>query len=334
MKRLGPSPLHWTIALAGALALHLGVLGAFLWQPEENGAEAAGLGGIEVSLGPAGGAPGDPSETAEAPAETEAATSAAPPQEVVEEVVEDIPPPIQQAVVEETVEEVPPPLPEPEPVAEQPPPPEPEPEPIIETAEIVEPPPPPPETEPVIEEPPPPVVAKAPERPVPPKRQVVQQPIPRPVEPPRPQVAAAAPMKTEAPPREVTSTPPPPGAGGSGGSAASPTVGNTVANSSAGGGLPGPTADYMGVLRAWLEKHKEYPRRARSRRQEGTALLYFVLDQQGRVLEYQLRESSGYDLLDAEVRAMIERAQPLPKPPAEMAQARFELLLPVQFFLR
>lgn len=109
MRRLGPSPLHWSIALAGALALHLGVLGVFLWKPEEKGAEAAGLGGIEVSLGPAGGAPGNPGEAAETPAETEAPTGAAPTQEVVEEVAEETPPPIQQAVIEERVEEVPPP---------------------------------------------------------------------------------------------------------------------------------------------------------------------------------------------------------------------------------
>jgi len=93
--------------------------------------------------------------------------------------------------------------------------------------------------------------------------------------------------------------------------------------------MPGATADYLAMLQAWLEKHKEYPRRAQRRRQEGTALLYFVMDREGRVIEYHLQQSSGHDLLDREVAAMIERAQP-----EEMDRARLELVVPVQFFLR
>ena len=54
----------------------------------------------------------------------------------------------------------------------------------------------------------------------------------------------------------------------------------------------------------------------------------------GTVLEYQLRASSGYEVLDREVQAMLERAQPLPSMPEDMRQARLELVLPVQFQLR
>lgn len=93
-------------------------------------------------------------------------------------------------------------------------------------------------------------------------------------------------------------------------------------------------ADQPVSLQPWLERHKEYPRHARLRRQEGRVLLYFRIDRAGRVLDYRIEQSSGYSLLDGEVRRMIERAQPLPAMPASMDQSSLELVVPVQFFLR
>ena len=49
---------HWAVALLAALGLHAGLAAAMLWQRTDPGATAAGLGGIEIALGPAGGAPG------------------------------------------------------------------------------------------------------------------------------------------------------------------------------------------------------------------------------------------------------------------------------------
>jgi len=105
-------------------------------------------------------------------------------------------------------------------------------------------------------------------------------------------------------------------------------------DATAGGGLPGSSRDYAATVLAWLERHKEYPRRARLRRQEGTAMLYFVVDRSGAVLEYRLQSSSSHRALDEEVLAMIERAQPLPPMPEDMERERLELIVPVEFFLR
>ena len=64
---------HWAVALLAALGLHAGLAAAMLWHRTDPGATAAGLGGIEIALGPAGGAPGGPqaapetSETDELP---------------------------------------------------------------------------------------------------------------------------------------------------------------------------------------------------------------------------------------------------------------------------
>ena len=58
------------------------------------------------------------------------------------------------------------------------------------------------------------------------------------------------------------------------------------------------------------------------------------MDRYGRVTEFRLEQSSGHALLDAEVRAMIQRAQPLPAMPDFMQQSQLELVVPVNFALR
>ena len=103
---------------------------------------------------------------------------------------------------------------------------------------------------------------------------------------------------------------------------------------SLGSRAPRVQADYLARVQAWIEKHKEYPYRARLRREEGTALLYFVVDRHGRVRDYELRQSTGHALLDREVLAMIERAQPLPRVPSLLNPVTLEMIVPVRFSLR
>jgi periplasmic protein TonB len=47
-----------------------------------------------------------------------------------------------------------------------------------------------------------------------------------------------------------------------------------------------------------------------------------------------VEKSSRYPDLDAEVIAMIERAQPLPPFPASMPQPKLDLTVPIRFSLR
>jgi protein TonB len=94
-----------------------------------------------------------------------------------------------------------------------------------------------------------------------------------------------------------------------------------------------PSPDYLGLLQAWLERHKEYPRLARRRGMEGEVLLRFVMDRSGQVLEFAIERSSGHALLDREAEHMIERAQPLPAMPADLAGDRLQLVVPLLFRL-
>lgn len=93
-------------------------------------------------------------------------------------------------------------------------------------------------------------------------------------------------------------------------------------------------ADYYAVLLGWLDRHKVYPREARSRRDQGTVQLYFRMSRDGRVLSYRIDGSSGSPLLDQAALSMIETASPLPPFPAEMKEAEMELVVPVEFFLQ
>jgi protein TonB len=96
----------------------------------------------------------------------------------------------------------------------------------------------------------------------------------------------------------------------------------------------GPSPSYLALLRQKLERNKVYPHLARARKEQGTALLRFVVDRHGHVLARHLDRSTGHSTLDHEVEAMLDRAQPLPQMPAEMTQAQIELVVPVQFYLR
>ena len=89
--------------------------------------------------------------------------------------------------------------------------------------------------------------------------------------------------------------------------------------------VPGPSAQQLaakasweGALLAHLGKYKKYPAAAQSRGKEGLNRLRFVVDAQGKVLSYELVGRSGNADLDRATLEMIRRAQPLPKPPADM----------------
>lgn len=93
------------------------------------------------------------------------------------------------------------------------------------------------------------------------------------------------------------------------------------------------TDDYIVQLRAWLARHKQYPKSARRAGEQGTVKLYLAIDPSGRVLEHRIVKSSGADTLDQAANRMLERALPLPAMPAASDQRRLEIVIPVVFTL-
>jgi len=95
----------------------------------------------------------------------------------------------------------------------------------------------------------------------------------------------------------------------------------------------GASTDYASRLRAWLEAHKTYPKRARMRREEGVVHVHFAVDRDGRLLRGDVVHSSGYASLDAEAMAMLDRSNPFPGAPHSVRGERIEVSTPVEFFL-
>lgn len=94
------------------------------------------------------------------------------------------------------------------------------------------------------------------------------------------------------------------------------------------------TQTWQGRLLAHLERRKRYPAEARARRLQGVTHVRFTMDRQGRVLAAAVERGSGHVALDREALALLQRAQPLPAPPAETPGERITLTVPVEFFTR
>lgn len=83
-----------------------------------------------------------------------------------------------------------------------------------------------------------------------------------------------------------------------------------------------------------LQEFKSYPMQARSRNEQGVVLLAFSIDRNGHVVSRHIVHGSGYADLDAEVLALVERAQPMPAFPPSMTEAQLDLTVPIRFSLR
>jgi protein TonB len=81
-----------------------------------------------------------------------------------------------------------------------------------------------------------------------------------------------------------------------------------------------------------LEHNKRYPSDARARGEQGVTRLAFRIDGQGHLVASRIVASSGSAALDAETLALVQRAQPFPPPPPELAGS--ELTVPVSFNIR
>ena len=83
-----------------------------------------------------------------------------------------------------------------------------------------------------------------------------------------------------------------------------------------------------------LQRHKRYPSAAQARGEQGTALIRFSIDRQGRVLANALVRGSGRSLLDKEALEMVRRSEPFPRPSDGVAGAQFSFSVPVSFSVK
>jgi periplasmic protein TonB len=90
---------------------------------------------------------------------------------------------------------------------------------------------------------------------------------------------------------------------------------------------------YGALASAWLERHKRYPDAARQRGEEGSAVLRFEVDRDGRVINYAVTKSSGYLDLDESIEEMM-RGATLPPFPAGMTEPHIQVSVTIRFSLR
>ena len=92
--------------------------------------------------------------------------------------------------------------------------------------------------------------------------------------------------------------------------------------------------NWKSQLVATLERSKRYPAEARARGEQGVAQLAFSIDRHGGVHHARIVHSSGSSLLDEATLALVERAQPLPPPPPELAGAEIAIVVPIRYNIR
>ena len=93
-------------------------------------------------------------------------------------------------------------------------------------------------------------------------------------------------------------------------------------------------ARWQSKVLAWINKHKRYPKAARSRGEQGTVRVSFAINASGGIVSARVSRSSGSAELDQAALDMVRRASPVPAPPPEIAGSRLNLSLPVRFDLR
>ena len=91
---------------------------------------------------------------------------------------------------------------------------------------------------------------------------------------------------------------------------------------------------WQSLLIKHLQHFKRYPHTARERNEQGVVVLAVSLDRDGHVLSHRIVSGSGFADLDAEVLALVERAQPMPAFPPSMREAQLDLTVPIRFSLR
>jgi protein TonB len=96
----------------------------------------------------------------------------------------------------------------------------------------------------------------------------------------------------------------------------------------------GETRDsFLARLLAQLNRFKQYPRAARQAHIEGVVMLHFVMDADGKMINFEIAKSSGRPVLDNEALALIARAQPLPALPPDFPTRTLDAVVPIEFSL-
>ncbi len=102
----------------------------------------------------------------------------------------------------------------------------------------------------------------------------------------------------------------------------------------AGKGGQDPVASWLFVVRQKLRRAKRYPDEARAVGLQGRVAVSFIIDKNGKVVDFWIAKSSGSRVLDHAAASALVRALPFPKMPREMKRDSIKLTYAVDYFVR
>lgn len=83
-----------------------------------------------------------------------------------------------------------------------------------------------------------------------------------------------------------------------------------------------------------IAKKQVYPRAALRKEIEGKATVEINIDREGNIVAHSLKSSTGNELLDNEIAKLMERASPLPKPPANVSDKELTMVVPLAWTIQ
>ncbi|MCP5428982.1 MAG: energy transducer TonB [Chromatiaceae bacterium] len=93
-------------------------------------------------------------------------------------------------------------------------------------------------------------------------------------------------------------------------------------------------ASYLAELAAQINRKKYYPRASRRFGEEGTVVVSFVLQRDGRVTDLAVAQSSGSERLDEAALTTLERVTPFRPIPDVLQRDDWPISVPIAFNLR
>lgn len=88
---------------------------------------------------------------------------------------------------------------------------------------------------------------------------------------------------------------------------------------------------YFDKVRAHVNRSRKYPLVAALQYREGRVVVFVCIARDGRVLQVEVRQSSGHALIDDAETSAIWSASPLPPPPPELPGDPVALLMPITY---
>ena len=90
---------------------------------------------------------------------------------------------------------------------------------------------------------------------------------------------------------------------------------------------------YLAYLAKTIARQQRYPKRSRSRNEEGTVKVRLVIDANGTLTSVSVTDGSGFMRLDREALKMVKRAAPFNAIPTELERSQLTLVIPIAFKL-